>query len=114
MQTEITEADRKTLLGCPAIRQFDGELRDFSDTAALCECLDLVITIDTSVVHLSGALGKRTWVLVPFDGDWKWLVDREDSPWYPTVRLFRQKAQDDWDGVFERVTEQLRAQFGLD
>ena len=112
LQTEITEADRKTLTEYPAIRQFDGELRDFSDTAALCECLDLVVTMDTSATHLAGALGKKAWVLVPFDGDWRWLVDREDSPWYPTVRVFRQKSRGDWDGVFKRVAEELRAEFG--
>ena len=107
LQTEITEADRKTLVESPAIRRFDGELRDFSDTAALCECLDLVITVDTSLTHLSGALGQKAWVLVPFDGDWRWLIDREDSPWYPTVRVFRQKSRGDWAGVIARVAEQL-------
>jgi tetratricopeptide (TPR) repeat protein len=111
LQTEITESDRKTLVENPAIRRFDGELRDFSDTAALCECLDLVITVDTSLTHLGGALGKKAWVLVPFDGDWRWLIDREDSPWYPTVRVFRQKSRGDWAGVIARVAEQLRAEF---
>ena len=109
LQTEITEADLRTLTEYPAIRRCDGELRDFSDTAALCECLDLVITMDTSATHVSGALGRNTWVLVPFDGDWRWLVDREDSPWYPTVRVFRQKSRGDWDGVFKRVAEELLA-----
>ena len=112
LQTEITATDRKTLMEHPVIRQFEGELRDFSDTAALCECLDLVITMDTSATHLAGALGKNAWVLVPFDGDWRWLVDREDSPWYPTVRVFRQKSRGDWDGVFKQVTERLRAERG--
>ena len=110
LQTEITAADRKTLSEYPAIRQFEGELRDFSDTAALCECLDLVITMDTSATHLAGALGKKAWVLVPFDGDWRWLVNREDSPWYPTVRVFRQTSRGDWDGVFERVARELHAE----
>ena len=101
------QAGLRTLTEYPAIRRCDGELRDFSDTAALCECLDLVITMDTSATHVSGALGRKTWVLVPFDGDWRWLVDREDSPWYPTVRVFRQKSRGDWDGVFKRVAEEL-------
>jgi tetratricopeptide (TPR) repeat protein len=116
LQTEITAADRMTLDETadasgsqPRIRQFEGELRDFSDTAALCECLDLVISVDTSALHVSGALGKRTWVLVPFDGDWRWLLDREDSPWYPTVRLFRQESRGDWEGVFARVVRELGA-----
>jgi ADP-heptose:LPS heptosyltransferase len=114
LQTEITEADRKTLMENPVIRRFDAELRDFSDTAALCECLDLVVSVDTSVVHLNGALGRKTWVLLPFDGDWKWLIDREDSPWYPTVRLFRQKSRGDWNEVFERIAAELHREFVRD
>jgi tetratricopeptide (TPR) repeat protein len=109
VQTEITDADRQTLLDNPDIRQFAGELRDFGDTAAVCECLDLVITMDTSLTHLAGALNKAAWVLVPFDSDWRWLMDREDSPWYPTVRVFRQKSRGDWAGVFAEVAGQLGA-----
>lgn len=111
LQTEITAADRKTLTENPEIRRFDGELRDFSDTAALCECLDLVISMDTSLVHLNGALGNSTWVLLPFDNDWRWLTDRDDSPWYRTVRVFRQKSRGDWNDVFERVAAELQREF---
>jgi tetratricopeptide (TPR) repeat protein len=112
LQTEITDADRGTLLENSALRRFEGELRDFSDTAALCACLDLVITMDTSLTHLVGALGRPAWVLLPFDGDWRWLKDREDSPWYPTVRVFRQKSRGDWAGVFAEVAGQLGALSG--
>ncbi len=80
---------------------------DFSDTAALCECLDLVISVDTSVAHLSGALGKRTWVVLPFSPDWRWLLDRDDSPWYASIKLYRQNSIGDWNGVFERVQADL-------
>jgi len=111
LQTEVTEADRKTLAKNPVIFDFSEALDDLSDTAALCECLDLIITIDTSVAHLSGALGKRTWVLLPFNADWRWLVGRYDSPWYPTMRLYRQKSQGDWNEVFERVSTDLRRVF---
>lgn len=111
LQTEITAADQKTLALSGSIRQFAGELRDFSDTAALCECLDVVLTVDTSVAHLGGALGKKTWVMLPFNGDWRWLTQRQDSPWYPTMRLFRQNTRDDWRGVFERVAAELRREF---
>jgi tetratricopeptide (TPR) repeat protein len=87
------------------------DLRDFSDTAALVENLDLVISIDTAVAHLAGAMGKPIWLLLPFVPDWRWLLDRDDSPWYPTARLFRQTAWDDWPGVISRVREELTARF---
>ena len=84
-------------------------LTDFSDTAALIKCLDLVITVDTSVAHLAGALGCPTWILLPYTPDWRWLLDRDDSPWYPTVRLFRQDRNRDWGPVIERVRIELNA-----
>jgi tetratricopeptide (TPR) repeat protein len=112
LQTEIVAADQETLAKTPGILQFRDSLHDFTDTAALCECMDLVISVDTSVAHLSGALGKKTWVLLPFVADWRWLTDREDSPWYPTLRLFRQKSLGDWTGVFERVSAELRQEPG--
>jgi tetratricopeptide (TPR) repeat protein len=79
------------------------ELRDFADTAALLAGLDLVITVDTAVAHLAGAMGKDVWVLVPFEPDWRWPPGRDASPWYPTARLFRQQATGRWNEVIERV-----------
>jgi tetratricopeptide (TPR) repeat protein len=79
------------------------DLSDFADTAALVANLDLVITVDTAVAHLAGAMGKPVWLLLPFVPDWRWMRDREDSPWYPTMRLFRQKAIKRWDEVIARV-----------
>jgi ADP-heptose:LPS heptosyltransferase len=76
---------------------------DFSETAAVVAALDLVISVDTSVAHLTGALGKPVWILLPFVPDWRWLIDREDSPWYPTARLFRQSADRRWEPVLDRV-----------
>jgi hypothetical protein len=87
------------------------ELEDFSDTAAVIELLDLVISVDTSVAHLAGAMGKPVWVLLPFSPDWRWLLDRDDSPWYPSMTLFRQPAMGDWDSVIQRVTRALRSRF---
>jgi ADP-heptose:LPS heptosyltransferase len=78
-------------------------LRDFADTAALIEQLDLVISVDTSVAHVAGALGKPLWLLLPWLPDWRWLLEREDSPWYPSARLFRQAEPGDWDSVLEKV-----------
>ncbi len=81
----------------------------FEETAALIMNLDLVITCDTSVGHLAGALGKPVWVVLPFVPDWRWLMDREDSPWYPNTRLFRQTVRADWVELFERVAQRLRS-----
>jgi hypothetical protein len=85
------------------LHDFTADLQDFADTAALVASLDLVISVDTSVVHLAGALGRPVWLLDRFDNCWRWLRGREDSPWYPTLRLFRQTAPGDWDGVIARV-----------
>lgn len=82
-------------------------LHNFADTAAVVMNLDLVITVDTAVAHLAGALGKTVWVLLPFYPDWRWMLDRNDSPWYPTMRLFRQSKPGDWKGVFDQVKEAL-------
>lgn len=84
-------------------------LRDYADTAALLEQLDLLISVDTSVAHLAGALARPAWVLLPFAPDWRWLERREDSPWYPTLRLFRQPAPGDWASVIEKVCTELAA-----
>ena len=83
------------------------ELRDFADTAAAISLLDLVVCVDTSVAHLAGALGKPVWVLLPTPADWRWMEKREDSPWYPTMRLFRQRSPGAWPEVFERLKSSL-------
>ncbi len=83
------------------------ELGDFADTAALLQNLDLLITADTAVAHLAGAMGKPVWVLTPAVPDWRWMLEREDSPWYPTMRLFRQKSAGDWPDVLRRVATEL-------
>jgi len=82
-------------------------LSDFAETAALVSCLDIVITVDTSVAHLAGALARPTWIMLPYSPDFRWLLDRDDSPWYPTVRLFRQAATRDWNEVIDRVWSAL-------
>src|SRR5262249_20301497 len=79
----------------------------FSDSAAIMKNLELVISSDTSVPHLAGALGVPTWLALPFEPDWRWLLDRSDSPWYPTMRLFRQKKPGDWAAVFEEIRAAL-------
>jgi ADP-heptose:LPS heptosyltransferase len=83
------------------------DLHDFADTAAVMSLMDLIITTDTSVAHLAGALARPTWVMLQFVPDWRWMLNRDGSPWYPTVRLFRQKARGDWDGVIRHVADEL-------
>jgi tetratricopeptide (TPR) repeat protein len=109
LQKDTTATDLETLGNNAHIRDFSGDLKDFADTAALCACLDVVITVDTSVAHLSAALGKPTWILLPFNADWRWLCNRDDSPWYPSATLYRQRASGDWNDVLERVMADLQA-----
>ncbi len=108
LQKDVREGDREVLKAHPQILDFASELKDFADTAALVSLLDLVISVDTAPVHLAGALGKQVWVLLPFAPDWRWLLDREDSPWYPTARLFRQPSLGDWESVIQRAVRELQ------
>jgi ADP-heptose:LPS heptosyltransferase len=89
------------------ITDWTEEMKDFSDSAAFVANLDLVISVDTAPVHLAGALGKPVWVLIPFVPDWRWMLERTDSPWYPTMRLFRQPKPGDWKTAIERMKEEL-------
>ncbi len=95
-------------LGGRTLTDLADHLTDFAQTAAIVANLDLVISVDTAVAHLAGALGRPVWTLLPFVPDWRWLMGREDSPWYPTMRLFRQERPGDWEGVFARVAAALR------
>jgi hypothetical protein len=108
LQKDVREADRAALESSSAIFSYDDDLLDFANAAALCECMDVVISVDTSLAHLSGALGQRTWVLLPSSPDWRWMHDREDTPWYPSMKLYRQKTAGDWNEVFARVAADLQ------
>jgi len=94
------------------IENFSEDMDDFADTAGLIENLDLIISVDTAPAHLAGAMARPTWILLPFAPDWRWMLERRDSPWYPTMRLFRQKKWGDWRGVFEDAAEELRMLVG--
>lgn len=107
LQKDARAVDRAVLLERSDIVDLTADLADLSETAALVSCLDLVITVDTSVAHLAGGLGRPTWVLLPWTPDYRWLLDREDSPWYPTMRLFRQTETRDYAGVLDRVRAEL-------
>ncbi|WP_024516436.1 tetratricopeptide repeat protein [Bradyrhizobium sp. Tv2a-2] len=109
LQKEPRAKDRACLQERGGIVDLTAHLANFVETAALISCLDLVITVDTSVAHLAGALFRPTWILLPYTPDYRWLLDRSDNPWYPTVRLFRQDATRDYARVVERVRTELQA-----
>lgn len=91
------------------IERLDAEIADFDDTAAILAIADLLISVDSAPVHLAGALGRPAWVLLPHVPDWRWLLEREDSPWYPSLRLFRQPSRGDWDSVMQSIATELRS-----
>ena len=107
IQKLLRDGDVAILHANPQILQLGEDLADFQETAAAMMSLDLIISSDTSIVHLAGALGKPVWVLLPFKPDWRWLLDRSDSPWYPTARLFRQRQRGDWVSVTNEVRSEL-------
>jgi ADP-heptose:LPS heptosyltransferase len=107
IQKDLVGSDAALLSDCRNVLHLGEELSDFADTAAVISLLDLVISADTSVAHLAGAIGKPAWILIPLAPDFRWLLAREDSPWYPTARLFRQQQLGDWNSVLERVRAAL-------
>jgi tetratricopeptide (TPR) repeat protein len=107
VQRELRAADAERLAREPRIIHVGGELDDFTDTAAVLSTVELLICVDTSIAHLAGALGRPAFVLLPFQPDWRWTLDRDYSPWYPAMKLFRQPAPGDWASVVARVREEL-------
>jgi tetratricopeptide (TPR) repeat protein len=111
LQKEVRAADQLSLSTEKRMLRWGEAVTDFADTAGLIENLDLIITVDTAIAHLAGALGKPVWILLPIVADWRWLRERDDSPWYPTARLFRQTIRADWAGVIAEVAHELGRQF---
>jgi tetratricopeptide (TPR) repeat protein len=109
VQRDVRDAEAMQLAGEKRVTHVGGALADFSDTAAVLALCDLVISADTAPAHLAGALGRQLWVLVPFAPDWRWTLDGDTTPWYPTARLFRQTTLGDWDAVIARVAEALES-----
>jgi hypothetical protein len=107
LQKGIAQTTLAELVWETQIQDLGSQLGDMADTAAAIAQLDLVITVDTSIAHLAGALGKPVWVLLTYLPDWRWMLHREDTPWYPTMRLFRQTQPGDWQGVLDRVSQEL-------
>ncbi len=110
LQRELRPSDAAAFAALRNVTDLMGDTQDLADTAALIAELDLVVCVDTSVAHLAGALGKPVWILIATSADWRWLKDRDDSPWYPTARLFRQSGHGQWQDVIERVRAELFAQ----
>ena len=107
LQKEVRDADAALLQARPDILHFGELLEDFSDTAALCQCVDVIVSVDTSVAHLAGALGRPVWILLPSPPDWRWLLARTDSPWYPSATLYRQDHCGEWTAVLKRLGSEL-------
>jgi hypothetical protein len=107
LQKEVSTA-QATVLGDHGVAQLGQDFADFGDTAAVVAMLDLVIAVDTSVAHLAGAMGKAVALLLPFTPDFRWLLGRTDSPWYPSMRIFRQRTAGDWQELIERLKPELR------
>ena len=114
LQKPMPSRDLETLARFPGMTNLADDLTDFGETAALMGNLDLVVTVDTSMGHLAGALGKPVWILIPKAADWRWMLDREDSPWYPSVRLFRQQKPGDWDTPLDRLRSALRRELAAE
>jgi hypothetical protein len=107
IQKALRPGDAEILKGNPQLIHLGDDIEDFGDTAAIMSLLDLVISSDTSVVHLAGALGRPVWILLHQPADWRWMLEREDNPWYPSARLFRQTEMGVWDDVVARVAAEL-------
>jgi tetratricopeptide (TPR) repeat protein len=110
LQKELNELER-SIAGAYSLDFHQSQEMNFAETAALCECLDLVISVDTSIAHLSAGLGQKTWILLPFNADCRWLLDRSDSPWYRSATLYRQEYSGDWASVLARVAANLAREF---
>ncbi len=108
LQRELREADRDQLRNAPGLVDLGPELHDFTETAAVIALLDVVVSVDTAVAHLAGALGRPVLILLPYGADFRWMRDRGDTPWYPTAKLFRQPSFGDWDSIIARLADELR------
>jgi len=108
VQTDLRAEDARAVMALPDVDYHGNDLASFADTAALLSLMDLVISVDTSIAHLAGAMGLPTWILLQHAADFRWMRGRPDSPWYPTARLFRQETSGDWEAVLQRVAEALR------
>jgi tetratricopeptide (TPR) repeat protein len=108
LQKEMREVDRELIKKYPLFKSYGDHLENFDDTAALCELMDIVISVDTSVAHLSGALAKKTFLLIPYCPDWRWMLERTDTPWYDSMKIYRQEFSNDWTSTFTKLAQDLK------
>ena len=107
LQKEEPVEAAEIITATPNVTRMGSQITDFESTARLVNAMDLVVTIDTAMAHLAGALGQRTWVMLSHSPDWRWMLQRDDSPWYPNSRLFRQPTAGDWVSVVEQFRAEL-------
>lgn len=107
LQTELRSTDSDVLRDLPDLVHLGGDIRDFTDTAAIISLLDVVVSVDTVAAHLAAAMGRPVMLLLPHVADFRWMRQREDTPWYPTAKLLRQPAPGDWDSVIARLRDEL-------
>jgi hypothetical protein len=111
LQKELPDAESSAIKLHPNLFHYGDQQQDFADAAALIELVDIVISIDTSIAHLAGAMGKEVWILIPYAPDWRWLHARDDSPWYPSATLFRQTEFGDWSRVLQQIKLRVSERF---
>jgi len=108
IQKELSVIDMEFLKKYPEIKFIGEEIINFSDTAAIVENMDLIISIDTSLIHLAGAIGKRSFLMLSWSSEWRWLLERSDSPWYKSIKIFRQKHIGDWNSVINQIEFEVK------
>ena len=109
LQKDVTDTEKASMQALPHVHDMSAAMHDFADTAALCEEMDIIISVDTSVAHLSASLNRPTWLLLAHHPDWRWMLQRTDSPWYPSVKLYRQTERQNWQAVCDALTHDLYA-----
>jgi len=107
LQKDINSSDAQYLIKHPEINSLGNEIKDYADTAAIIEMMDIIISVDTSLIHLAGTLGKRSYLMLPYSSEWRWLQERQDSPWYPSIKIFRQESPGDWKSVLLKLRNQI-------
>jgi ADP-heptose:LPS heptosyltransferase len=108
IQKDVRQEDVKCLIENPEIKYLGNDLVDFDDTAAIIDSMDLIISVDTSIAHLAGAMKKPIFILLPFSPEWRWMTEGDSSPWYPTIKIYRQPTKGDWKSIIYQIMNHLK------